>query len=429
MAGALALLLVATAALAGAAALALDDAARVTRPAAPSAGDIAAALGALREWSGNGATPAPPGRAAASPPTVSVALSQRAASWLLDQAANRRLPSATRVELLSGTALVRSSVAVPANPFGGWLNVEAVLREGELPPRVERLRVGRLPLPAWLGDLAVRRLVRDLDDRLARGSEEAAALRVLGRMVRGIAFRQGEARIAAEWDAAARGRLVAALLPPARQERARAYHARLAEVTAAGPRQAVSLAQLLVPMFALARERSAAGAPAAQENRAAIQTLALYVLGSGWKAFLPAADAWPAPRRLAVTLAGRNDFPQHWLVSAAIAAEGGGPLADAIGLYKELDDTWRGSGFSFTDIAVDRAGTRFGVRAVEAPAAVQARIVAGVAEADLVPAVADLPEFMSAPEFARRFGAVGSPAYRGVLEKIEARVAALPVLR
>jgi len=41
----------------------------------------------------------------------------------------------------------------------------------------------------------------------------------------------------------------------------------------------------------------------------------------------------------------------------------GTPLADAVGLWKELADARRGgSGFSFNDIAADRAGTRHRTR-------------------------------------------------------------------
>ncbi len=426
LAGALALPLALAAAAALAVALAVEDVPRVARPPPLSAGDVAAGVRAVQQWA---LARVLPQDAAAAPSQL--LLPQHAAEWLLDQAANRGRPSATRLELRPGAALVRASVAVPANAFlGGWLNVEAVLKDGAGLPAVERLRVGRLPLPGWAGDLALRRLAARLDARLAAGSEGAAALHVLGRTVRGLAFGAGEVRVAYEWDDGVRDRLVAALLPPARQQRARAYHERLAGLAAAaGPRRDVSLARLIGPMFALAQARSRAGAPAA-ENRAALQTLALYAVGTAWTAFLPAAGDWPALPRLAVTLAGRDDFPQHWLVSAAIAAEGGGPLADAIGLYKELGDTRRGgSGFSFTDLAADRAGTLVGLRAVEAPAALQARLAAGVEERDLIPEVADLPEFMSAAEFARRYGAVGSPAYRRVLAAIEARVAALPALR
>ena len=64
-------------------------------------------------------------------------------------------------------------------------------------------------------------------------------------------------------------------------------------------------------------------------------------------------------RRLQARPAG----PRHLLISAARAAEGGGPLSDAIGVYKEVSDSRGGSGFSFNDLAADRAGTRLGLRA------------------------------------------------------------------
>jgi hypothetical protein len=61
-----------------------------------------------------------------------------------------------------------------------------------------------------------------------------------------------------------------------------------------------------------------------------------------------------------VLLGGRVDFPQHFLVSAALVLEGSGTLSQAIGLYKEMLDSRGGSGFSFTDMAANLAGTRFG---------------------------------------------------------------------
>ena len=50
------------------------------------------------------------------------------------------------------------------------------------------------------------------------------------------------------------------------------------------------------------------------------------------------------------------DLAQHFIVSAVIAAAGGTPIAAAAGVYKELNDARDGSGFSFSDIAADRAG-------------------------------------------------------------------------
>lgn len=49
-----------------------------------------------------------------------------------------------------------------------------------------------------------------------------------------------------------------------------------------------------------------------------------------------AARGWPRLRWVRIDLAGRHDLAQHFVVSAALAAWSGEPVADAIGLYKEL---------------------------------------------------------------------------------------------
>jgi hypothetical protein len=88
-----------------------------------------------------------------------------------------------------------------------------------------------------------------------------------------------------------------------------------------------------------------------------------------------------------------------------------------------------GSGFSFNDLAADRAGTRFGELAVRDAAALQARIAAGVSDADLMPPVSDLPEGLPQAEFVARYGGVGGAGYNRLLADIEARIDGLPMFR
>ena len=93
-----------------------------------------------------------------------------------------------------------------------------------------------------------------------------------------------------------------------------------------------------------------------------------------------------------------------------------------------MADARQGSGFSFADLAADRAGTRLGLLALRDPQGFQARLAQGLEEADLLPDVSDLPEFMPEAEFKRRFGGVGAPAYQAMLREIEARLDRLPLL-
>ena len=123
----------------------------------------------------------------------------------------------------------------------------------------------------------------------------------------------------------------------------------------------------------------------------------------------------------------RQDFGQHFLVSAAIAASADVLLSNMVGVNKEVSDAQGGSGFSFTDIAADRAGTRFGELATasaESARRVQGLMSAGMRETDLIPLIRDLPEGMQASEFKRRYGSVDAPAYRTVMQEIERRIAA-----
>jgi hypothetical protein len=112
-----------------------------------------------------------------------------------------------------------------------------------------------------------------------------------------------------------------------------------------------------------------------------------------------------------------------------LAVESTGVLSRAVGVWKEVDDSRAGTGFSFNDIAADRAGTRLGELALSQPQRLQEALAGGVKESDVMPAWADLPEFMSEAEFKRRFGGVGEAPYLAMLAEIDKRVGALPALR
>jgi hypothetical protein len=350
-----------------------------------------------------------------------IVASQQDVDVVLNYAANQLRKASTRVVLQPGTAIVQGSLEVPRSPFGPWLNVDAALRETSGLPAFDHLRIGSLPVPGFLADFVFHRVAARLN-----GTAEGA---LANDVVKRVRLSEAQVQVVYEWRDDIPNRVRAVVLPPADQDRLKVYSDRLVEVVdRAGPSRSVSLSQLLPPMFALARERSAAGNPG-KENRAAIVTLAFYSNGRGLSAIIPEARAWRRPAPLAVTLNGRGDFTKHFMISAAIAAEAGSPLADAIGLYKEVEDSRGGSGFSFGDVAADRAGTRFGVLAVKAPQKLQAALASGVKERDFMPDASDLPEFMQEADFKRRYGGIGAPGYNRVLADIDARIAAGALFR
>ena len=329
---------------------------------------------------------------------------------------------AARVVLRSGVATLQASLEAPPNPLGRYVNIDATFRETESVPRLDRLKVGRLPLPGFVADYLQRETLRHLT---ATDAEDLAA-----QIVQSARIDERLLTVTYRWSDETAALARSALVAPEDQQRLRAYQDRLADTVSAAPRS-LDLATLMSPLFGLALERGARG-DQPRENRAAIVVLALYVIGQPLERILPAAAGWRKPARRSVTLAGRDDFAKHFLVSAALAAEAGNPLADAIGVYKEVEDSRGGSGFSFNDIGANRAGARFGeVASQSAPRARQlARaIAAGAAERDFMPDVSDLPEFMPEAEFRRRFGGLDSPAYEKMIAMIDRRIEATPLLR
>lgn len=348
---------------------------------------------------------------------------ERDLALLLQHAAARWAGAGTQVVIEQGVARAQASVPLRVEGRQIWLNVDVRLRQGHGLPDLESLRVGRLPLPGW----AAAPLLRWWLERRGLGAD----LELPRDVVRHVDFRPRQLVLYYAWREDTMSRMLATLVPAADQERLRAYSDRLVELLrdeASGG--VVSLARLLPPMFDMARRRSALpSADAARENRAAILTLAFYANRRGLVALVPAARQWPRPKALTVTLAGRIDLPLHFLISAAIAAESGTPLADAVGLYKEVSDSRGHSGFSFNDLAADRAGTRLGERAVRAPAWLQERLSAGVAESELLPDISDLPEFLSAEDFSKRYGHFDAPPYLLMMREIETRLDTLSLLR
>jgi len=353
-------------------------------------------------------------------------LSQHELEVLLNHAARRWLGAATRVSLLRNGAQLQLSAhlgsVLPLNPFGRWLNIEVRLAQTGGLPVIDSVQVGGVPLPTWLAEHVALRLIQQWGLR--------TELELVGDVVQQVRFWPGQMQLTYAWRGNSTELMLGALLTPQELQRFRVYTEKLVQYTQAQRSSAeLSLAPLMGPMFAFASDRTAAGHDAALENRAALVVLTLFANGRDLGELVTAAKSWPKPRPLRLLLSQRDDWPRHFLISAAVAAEGTGPLSKAIGVYKELADSRGGSGFSFNDMAANLAGTRFGELALQAPQRLQAQVAPGLREEDFMPEARDLPEFMAEADFLRRFGGVGAPAYRQQMAEIERRVNALRVLQ
>jgi hypothetical protein len=208
--------------------------------------------------------------------------------------------------------------------------------------------------------------------------------------------------------------------------RLRAYHDRLETVVRTLPPRA-TLADVMRPVLTFAGS-DPRQADIDAENRTALVVIAFYINGWPLGAIAPEARGWSPVPRHAVVLRDRGDLAQHFIVSALLSAVAGAPIADLIGVYKELHDASGSEGFSFCDLAADRAGTMFGQMATQSPESARRlldRMDAGLDERDMMPDIAGLPDDVPQAQFLRQFGGVGAPPYNDLVADINRRVSAL----
>lgn len=331
-----------------------------------------------------------------------------------------------------------ASVEVPVH-WRPYLNVQGAiavrLRRGELVFDTCALRVGAVALPAWscrnllagwYRPPALRAGAANGANVAGVGMLDALAVDAHGAAVtyRRLALQDHERR--ALQQLLGPGEVVEAAVAAQLLN----LHIHAAHLQASGERfhDALQLA------FRLAQVRSRVSDPVA-ENQGAVLALAM-VFGDPDVALAAGLSRDPDVAALGerigpLHLWGRVDWAQHFLLSAAFAQVATARVSNAVGLAKEQMDANGGSGFSFTDLLADRAGTAFGRRLggrAEDAQRLQAHLAGTWRPGDIAPSPNGLPEGMQAAEFAARYGAVGSPAYRQVEAEIARRLRTAPLL-
>lgn len=394
--------------------LMLDDAPAIEPPAEFRRTDLAWVKDLFQKHDPRGQTP---------DVIQSIQLDETELNRLLNYAVELHQVSGIAAELTPGIATLTATLTVPANPFGRYLNISAEVAEVPGGIRIQALQLGSLPLPGMLADWTAR-----LAHRWLRRDETYATLADAFSQVN---FDENQASLDYRWRPELLTQLerksADLLIAPEDQARMLVYAEQLDALLKPYPRgSTLPLVSVIAPLFAHAQ---GGDVDMAEENRAALTALAAYLSGISLPRLLKgdSPSIRRAPRVL-LSLHGRRDFAEHFMISAALTVNGGSRLATAIGLIKEEEDANKGSGFSFTDLAANRAGVRLGERATgEAAVRVQQQLAAARSDADLLPDFRDLPEFMPQAEFDRRFGPVGSPRYLKIIDDIDTRLANHPL--
>ncbi len=256
----------------------------------------------------------------------------------------------------------RMSLQMPANPFGPYLNLGVQIGQSSDGIGIDRLSIGPLDMSGrWLLPLTAR-----LADMLLKDKQASTLLA----SVRGFRIEGDTALLSvvplpdakAQLKQAVRT-LQASRFPPGEEERVVHYYDSLVAIAEDhGDRQRHSLSVYLVPLMAEAAKRSA-GSSAVAENRAAIWAMVIYFSNGAFEALVGKLVSSQRPLVRApsgVTLGGRQDLMMHFLYSAGITLATQQGIGVAAGEFKELLDSGNGgSGFSFADLAADRAGIQF----------------------------------------------------------------------
>ncbi|WP_350283571.1 hypothetical protein [Nitrosomonas sp.] len=323
------------------------------------------------------------------------------------------------------SAQIQLSLPIPSGMITGYLNLQATLTEGKSIPELSSVSIGSMQIP----DIIAGQLTGQLLSWLQTASPDARAGLDAFRKLR---FSRNEVAISYFWkgwgiDKASYSPISLPFFDRQTLDKLSHYHHFLNEQNRKRASHTMTLSEILTQIMQETVRHSPDG-NVLEEFRAAILITAFHVVQFPLRLVIPEAADWPDPVKINVILDGRNDLAMHFMASAVITAYSDTTLSNAIGLYKELEDSRSGSGFSFNDLIADRSGTRFAEKAMasqDSARRIRNIILAGIRDTDLIPHWADLPEHMSETAFKARFGSIDSPRYQEMMDKIEQRVASL----
>jgi hypothetical protein len=339
----------------------------------------------------------------------------------------------TRVDLEPNTAGFFCSFKLPPNPLGSYLNLSIELARTSEMPVVKSLGMGKIVLDGWPAR-QIMPAALTLLSRLDIYPELLAAASA----IKAYRFEQDQLLLMYEWHPEVAERLKKKgqemLISPKDRERLVAYNEHLAAFARTTGKEKTSLANFMAPVFTLAEERSASTNEPILENQAAIVVLTLLVLKRPLNILVGEKEGQSIsqPQKVKIELRDRGDLPKHFMLSAAIAATADSSLSNAIGLFKELNDAQGGSGFSFADLAADRAGVRFaelGIGSANTARRLQEDMRRVSSESDFMPAIDRLPEGMQELQFKQRYKDLDSAAYGKVKDEIERRIAGCKIFQ
>lgn len=345
---------------------------------------------------------------------------------LLSRYLQNKLPGSpqAKIKLFNHAAFMVASIKLPPSPadtLGNYLNLTGQLIQSGNSIRIKSLKIGDLHIPDVITDKLLTIAHKEL---ASRSPEYRAAMNSIS----SFQLRNKSLDIAFIWDKniarQVQNKMANSIFSADMMARISIYTQQLSKLISTINESRPSLTKLLQPMFSFAQERSRSQNPVL-ENRALFIVLGAYMLNKNIPEFMGDPMAAPLTYRN-FYLSQRSDLSQHFLVSAALTALSDPSVAHAIGLEKEVSDSRGGSGFSFADLAADRAGVTIANTAMASDnyaRMVQERLSRSRYESDFMPDIQHLPEGLQHINFRLIYQDTNSETYKEVIRVIDQRIA------
>jgi hypothetical protein len=347
-----------------------------------------------------------------------------AANYLL----NRYSKSAVQISLKENKLKFVVTMTLPENRLGKYLNITFRLgnEENSLLPSITKFKAGSLLIPAKLAGFIINTVIEHspLNNYFILATRPIQGIKIQPEKIT-ISYVSNLETLITARNVLTQTNNTAAL---------NVYQQKIADIIAQhDPAWRLSLAELLKPLFEMAYRRSRSETAIA-ENKLVIMSVNDYINEKTNKPSLlsPIKPVVTRSKQYPVFLYKRIDLAQHFIGSAALTASADKQVAKMAGEEKELSDAKGGSGFSFIDLAADKAGIRFGEIATASPESAR-RLQLAMSQikdyTDFMPDPRDLPEKMNETDFKSRYGSVHSPAYQELSKKIDARISSIPLYK
>ncbi len=355
--------------------------------------------------------------------TRTLQLSERDLNIVANYLFNLDFKSTSKIDLNKNAMHLAFSAEWPNYFFGSYVNVSFDMPKEMRKPVIINLLIGKLKIPDEFGNWVVGRLIElsNLDKYYILGHQH----------IKKVEFKPALLIITHDWTVNTFIQAKEMLFKNDAHRKLIMFYQNMLEkiITEHDRNWLLSLADILKPMFKAAYDRSVYLDPI-EENKAILFVVSSYVNKLNIQSMMPWLSEWETIAYHPVFIYKRIDMVEHFMGSALLAATGSGYIASVLGREKELSDSHKGSGFSFVDLAADRAGIHFGSKATLSrdDARKLQKAMADIKNYDeFMPDVTDLPEHIDNKKFFEQFISIYSTEYRSMVTDIDQRIAACPI--